>query len=318
MISRETIEQLENFEFNPMNDVAFKFIFGSNERKHITLAFLNAVLKPSLNRTITDLEFVPVETSPAIGIIEETRLDISCKLENKEAVDVEVQIANLGTMHQRTIFYWTQLYQKSFSSCWKSQDRKPAIIIKILGNRVFPERNDAPYYDVYSICSLETGRCLNNDMELHFLDIPKYRDYRLQEKISVSEMTKIERWMAYFANNLDTQEKEELAIADEAISSAMEESRIYLDDTTAYLKYVNCQRAVCDYNSEMTCVYEKGRQEGIKEQLVVRMLVHDESIDQIMKWTSFSLEKIKEIAKENFINWRQIENTTSKKNLRES
>ena len=35
---------LDERTFNPMNDVAFKFIFGKEERKRITIDFLNAVL----------------------------------------------------------------------------------------------------------------------------------------------------------------------------------------------------------------------------------------------------------------------------------
>ncbi|MCI5567736.1 MAG: Rpn family recombination-promoting nuclease/putative transposase, partial [Veillonellaceae bacterium] len=34
-----------------MNDVLFKFIFGKDERKQITLDFLNAVLEESLGHT---------------------------------------------------------------------------------------------------------------------------------------------------------------------------------------------------------------------------------------------------------------------------
>ena len=35
----------DKIEYNPMNDVLFKFIFGKEERKKITINFLNAVLK---------------------------------------------------------------------------------------------------------------------------------------------------------------------------------------------------------------------------------------------------------------------------------
>ena len=50
--------------FNPMNDVAFKFIFGKEERKDITIAFLNAVLSPSLKHEIKDIVFQQTELAP--------------------------------------------------------------------------------------------------------------------------------------------------------------------------------------------------------------------------------------------------------------
>ncbi len=45
-------------------------------------------------------------------------------------------------------------------------------------------------------------------MELHFLEIPKYTHK------PISEMTKMERWLTYFANQLNKQEREELAMSE--------------------------------------------------------------------------------------------------------
>ena len=80
MVSRENIEQLEEFEFDPMNDAAFKFLFGNEKRKMITLAFLNAVLGPWIGRTIMDLKFLPTESSPNNDEGKVCRLDVVCKL----------------------------------------------------------------------------------------------------------------------------------------------------------------------------------------------------------------------------------------------
>ena len=50
--------------FNPMNDVAFKFIFGKEERKQITIDFLNTVLHKSLAHEIRDISFRQTEMIP--------------------------------------------------------------------------------------------------------------------------------------------------------------------------------------------------------------------------------------------------------------
>jgi predicted transposase/invertase (TIGR01784 family) len=44
-------------DYNPINDILFKFIFGAEERKHITINFLNAVL----DKNIREIEFHNVE-----------------------------------------------------------------------------------------------------------------------------------------------------------------------------------------------------------------------------------------------------------------
>ncbi len=295
MISRETIEQLENFEFNPMNDVAFKFIFGSEERKKITLAFLNAVLEPSFEQTITDLKFVPktVHTADAIGNV--TSLGVVCIMDDKKSINVEIRLDNCGEMHQRTTYSWIHLFNKSLNSCCKYQDIDPAVIVKIQGFNMCPEPDDAAI-NRYSICSLKTGRRLNSDMELHVLDIP---NYRLQKKIPVAEMTSMERWLAYFANNLDAHEKQELAMADEAISSAMEESSIFLNNKVNQREYIERKMDIWDYNANIAHAKEEGRKEGKEEEMeniAVALLRDKFPIEQIQRYTSLSPEKIEQLA----------------------
>ena len=76
--------------FNPMNDVAFKFIFGKDERKQITIDFLNTVLHKSLAHEIKDITFRQTEMPPDSDEGKLSRLDIACELDTGELVDVEV------------------------------------------------------------------------------------------------------------------------------------------------------------------------------------------------------------------------------------
>ncbi len=47
-----------------MNDVLFKFIFGKDERKKVTIDFLNAVLERNGNDAIKDIQFRNGEIIP--------------------------------------------------------------------------------------------------------------------------------------------------------------------------------------------------------------------------------------------------------------
>ncbi|WP_302610270.1 hypothetical protein [uncultured Mitsuokella sp.] len=47
---------------------------------------------------------------------------------------------------------------------------------------------------------------------MHFLEIPKYAE---APKKPISKLTKMERWLAYFANQLTKEERRELAMKDE-------------------------------------------------------------------------------------------------------
>ena len=75
---------------------------------------------------------------------------------------------------------------------------------------------------MWSIYNAETGDRLNKDLVFHFLEIPKYT--KLPKK-PIHEMTKMERWLAYFANQLDDNEMGELIMSDEAIHKAVEIGR---------------------------------------------------------------------------------------------
>ena len=44
--------------YTPLNDYLFKFVFGREERKRITLSFLNAVLEREETDELTDISFI--------------------------------------------------------------------------------------------------------------------------------------------------------------------------------------------------------------------------------------------------------------------
>ena len=49
---------MKRCECNPLNDYLFKFIFGREERKRITLSFLNAVLGLAEEHELRDITFI--------------------------------------------------------------------------------------------------------------------------------------------------------------------------------------------------------------------------------------------------------------------
>ena len=110
-LNQHILADLQAHRISPMNDVLFKFIFGKDERKQITLDFLNAVLEESLGHVIKDLTFRPTEQIPQNDGGKLTRLDVACELDTGEFVDVEVQVINYQNMQRRTLYYWSQHHQ---------------------------------------------------------------------------------------------------------------------------------------------------------------------------------------------------------------
>ena len=249
-VLKHKIEQdIERKLYNPLNDVLFKFIFGSEERKQVTISFLNAVLNREGKEAIRDIEFRNSEIVPFYEGDKLTRLDIFCVTEEGERIDIEVQIANKKNMERRSLFYWSQMYLMNLAQGGKYQDLKPAITINILRYTIFPEE---PMHSMYSIYNIDTKRRLNNDMELHFLEVPKFT------KKPVKEMTRMERWLAYFSNKLDEKEMEELAMKETAINTALDATSIFMQNEDERLAYLNREMAIIDYESDKAAWTEEG------------------------------------------------------------
>ena len=284
------LEESTALDYNPLNDVLFKFIFGREERKQITLDFLNAVLEESLKQPIRDLTFLQTEMNPGHEADKLTRLDVACVLESGEQVDVEVQVLNEHNMRSRTLFYWAQMYVMSLAAGQNYRDLKPVITINILAFNMLPQKDPHAMYGIYN---LKTGDRLLKDLELHFLEIPKYADL---PKKPVAEMTRMERWLAYFANKLNQQEKEELAMSDTAIYDAMQAAKLFLSSDAERHAYMNREMAIMDRKAQFEAAREDGFAKGSKVGFskgrdAGREEAQVQNIRMLMKNTGASAEK---------------------------
>ena len=288
-IAQQQIENdIANKRYNPMNDVLFKFIFGRDERKNITIDLLNAILNRSGKRAIQEIQFKNSEIVPFYEDDKLTRLDIFCITEDETKIDVEVQIINKKDMERRSLYYWSQMYLMGLNKGAKYRTLNPAITINILSYTIFPGE---PTHSMYSIYNIETGRRLNEDMELHFLEVPKFR------KKPISKMTRIERWLAYFSNKLNNKEMEELVMSDATIKTAVQDTGLFMQDIEERLKYINRQMAIMDYNSDLDGAREEGREE-MATTIAMNMLRNNEPVNKIVEYTSLTTERIQELAKE--------------------
>ena len=86
--------------------------------------------------------------------------------------------------------------------------------------------------------------------------IPKYQSKEIKK------MSRVERWLAYFANQLDKEGKEELAMSSPAIKEAMTASECYVMNDKSYQEYLARESAILDYNNDVLGNRRLGREEG--------------------------------------------------------
>ena len=73
-------------------------------------------------------------------------------------------------------------------------------------------------------------------------------------------MNRVERWLAYFANRVDDEGREELAMSNPEIDEAMEASDRWMMDEKAYHEYLKRESASWDYNNDMAGSREEGEE----------------------------------------------------------
>ena len=242
-------------DYNPMNDYLFKFVFGREERKRITLSFLNAVLGREGEDELTDIAFADREFDPRFSEEKLSRLDIYGVVSDGSKINIEVQLVNYQNMEKRTLYYWSQMYQ----SLRKGEDYENltrSITINLLNFRLLPQENAHNMYGLYDIAS---GHRLTEDLEIHFLEIPKFHVK------SVKEMKRLEKWLAYFSNKLDERETEELAMSEAAISEAIRAEQVFMQSDVERWQYEQREKALRDYISGMRAARRIGLAEGRAE-----------------------------------------------------
>ena len=251
-LSERISRAIRRHQYDPMNDVLFKFIFGKIERKAITIDFLNSVLEPSLGHTIRNIRFISTEMVPQNADEKLSRLDVACELDTGEFIDVEVQVVNYHNMERRTLYYWSGMYLAHLPKGEDYRVLRPVITINIVAFKLLPQEEPHAMYGVYN---LKTKHRLTGDLEIHFLEIPKFINKPIRD------MTKMERWMAYFSGKLNVQEKEELAMNEAAISDAYDATDVFFQSRKERMEYLNRQMAIMDYNYGLKSAEERGRKQ---------------------------------------------------------
>ena len=246
---------MNRLNYNPLNDYLFKFIFGREERKRITLSFLNAVLDRKESKELTDITFIDREFDPQFEEDKLSQLDIYGIASDGSQINIEVQLMNLYNMQKRTLYYWARMYQ-TLRKGEAYQQLSPSITINLLNFSLLPQKSPHNMYGLYDIVS---GHRLTEDLEIHFLEIPKFK------LKSVKEMKRLEKWLAYFSNKLNERETEELAMSEAAIKEAIQAEHIFMQSDVERWQYEQREKAMRDYLSAMTSSRDEGLQEGRRE-----------------------------------------------------
>jgi len=167
----------------PKVDFVFKRIFGSEENKDVLLAFLNAVFKLPLEKQLTELEILNPYIDKEALSDKVAVLDIHARTATGMLINIEIQLANRFNMEKRTLYYLGKMYTGQLSEGQDYRELKKTVNINILDFAYLPGER---YHHVFHLREdQEPELVLSDDLEIHFLELPKLETglYSLEDSL---------------------------------------------------------------------------------------------------------------------------------------
>jgi predicted transposase/invertase (TIGR01784 family) len=210
-------ELIEAMKFADVkNDIAFRKIFGNENKKEVLISFLNAVLDFEGKHTITKVTIINPYQLPKFRDGKATIIDVKAKDQSGREFIVEMQVADALGFSKRVLYYTSQGYVSQIDRGEFYDKLNPTIFIGILD---FNLSQNPKYISRHRILDVETGERIMEDMEFNFIELPKFRIERKDLK------TLVEKWV-FFIKEAENLEVIPEGMDDPGLQAAYEEANI--------------------------------------------------------------------------------------------
>ncbi|HVV69507.1 MAG TPA: Rpn family recombination-promoting nuclease/putative transposase [Gammaproteobacteria bacterium] len=163
---------------DPKTDIVFKKIFG--QHPHLLKSFLNAVLPLPEDGLIDSLEYLSNEQAPVIPAFKYTVVDVRCTDQKGRVFIVEMQIQWTTSFKQRMLFNASKAYVNQLEKGEHYHLLKPVYGLGLINTIFEPDTND--WYHHYKIVNVKSPRTEIKDLQLIFIELPKFKTQNLREK----------------------------------------------------------------------------------------------------------------------------------------
>lgn len=196
------------------NDIAFRKIFGNENRKEVLISFLNAVLLLENNKKIINVDILTPYQLPSLKGGKVTIVDVKAKDQNDKSYIVEMQVAEVDGFDKRVLYYASKSYSAQIERGDLYERLNPTFFIGILD---FNITQNSDYISRHKIIDVQTGENLISDIEFNFIELPKFNK-------NVSELNSIIDQWVYFIKNSEDLEVIPENINDEGLKFAYEDA----------------------------------------------------------------------------------------------
>ena len=157
------------FKITLRNDYAFKRVFGVEENKDVLQDLLECILdippETIAGLELLDKEFQKELLSEKLGI-----LDIKLRLKNGTFVDIEIQNRWHFDFPERTLYYWSKMYNENIKQGQDYTKLPKCITINLIGKGFNKNKR---LHNKYLVLEQDTKEPLVSKLEIHILNLEK-------------------------------------------------------------------------------------------------------------------------------------------------
>ena len=272
---------------SPKVDFVFKKIFGSEENKSVLISFLNATLKPKKEIVSVDLKNTDIEKEYLKDKF--SRLDVKATTSNKETINIEIQLKNEYDMIQRSLYYWSKIYEEQIQEGDSYSNLNRTVCINILNYNYL--KNDR-FHNIYRLKEIETNEELTDIEEIHFIEIPKLRELNLNDEADMLEV-----WIE-FLRDPESEVIRNIEMSNEEVRKAKDKLYKLSQSKKDRELYFLREKSIRDEISALYDAEQKGM-EKVKKDTILKLYSKSITINQISDMLDIPIDEIENIIYKN-------------------
>jgi len=274
------------------NDIAFRKIFGNENKKEILISFLNAVLELPKGKKIKKIEIKNPYQLPEIKDLKSSILDVRATDERDISYIVEMQVEELEGFDKRVQYYTAKQYSSQIDRGDKYPELNQVIFIGILDFVFFSD--DDSYITRHRTVNIKTQRSSLNGMEYNFIELPKF------DKVFKMCKTLVDKWVFFIKNaeNLDVIPED---IKDKGLKSAFEDANKHNWTKEELAAYDYAAMRHQDEKGKTDLAFRKATEKAKQDEkieIAKKMIKAIKPIDEIIEFTELTSEKIEQLINE--------------------
>ena len=265
----------------PKIDIVFQSLFNA-KNKEITKSFVEALLEEKIDSMIINNEKEITRDKPIdkLGI-----LDLELDINNKEKVDVEVQLLKNDEFIHRLLFYWSRIYSKQIHRGDEYTKARKVVIIAITDFEIDVTKELKRMETIWNVREKENPeKVLTDVFEIRIINLKRVREAYQKDKNN-----KKNQWVM-FLEDPNSKEVKEIMEKNEDVKKAVITVReMSADEEMERLAELR-EKAIKDEKA----LYNTGIREG-KREIALKLLSKNMKTDQVAEITGITKEEIEKL-----------------------